>query len=200
MWGCPTARAIKKMEGEPIGSGNIASLSQASAAIRVHCATTKVIEVNPVMPGRVPDSHLLSHVDATKHFASEVLDCCNDNQRTYSAYVKNGCLGIPDGLDGLIHSLDHRILCEVDALLLYTLPLDSGELSSAVIAQLCENATRRSLPTVADPTDFGDIEIEERRAENTALERLLAEIYPTITKVHFTWKERLAAGVDTSLF
>ena len=85
-------------------------------------------------------------------------------------------------------------------MLLYTLPLDSGELSPAIIAQLCENATGRSLPTVADPTEYGDIEVEEQRAENTALERLLAEIYPTITKVHCTWKERLEAGVDTSLF
>ena len=45
-----------------------------------------------------------------------------------------------------------------------------------------------------DPTDFGDIELEDKRAENTALERLLAEIYPTITKVQCTWKDRLKQG------
>ena len=111
-------------------------------------------------------------------------------------YFKNGCLGVPSDLKGLIFGLDHRVLCETDALLLYTLPLDDGELSSSIIAQLCENATGRSLPRVDDPTDYGDIEIEEQRAENTALERLLAEIYPTITKVYCTWKQRLKAGAD----
>ena len=43
----------KRWRGEPVGSGNIGSLSQASAAIRVHSATTSLVEVNPVMPGRV---------------------------------------------------------------------------------------------------------------------------------------------------
>ena len=184
----------KRWKGEPIGSGNIGSLSQASAAIRVHSASEICAEVGPVLPGRIPDSHLLSQVSAQRHFDSELMSTIIPEQQSLDRYLKNGCLCAPPGLTGLIHHLDARILCEVDALLLYTLPLDTGELSSDVISQLCENATGRSLPKMQDPTDFGDIELEEKRAENTALERLLAEIYPTITKVQITWKERLKLG------
>ena len=81
-------------------------------------------------------------------------------------------------------------------MLLYTLPLDGGDINKKVISSLCENATGRSLPEVIDPTDFGDIELEEKRIENTAIERLLAEIYPTIAKVNSTWTDRLKEGAN----
>lgn len=189
----------KRWKGSPIGSGNIASLSQAAAAVRVHSAWPGYLEVGPVMPGRVPRDHLLAQLSAERHFTM-LPAAVGGTQAVLASYLRNGCLLAPSDSAKLVHALDARILCEPDALLLYTLPLDADAVSAAAMTDMCTNATGHALPSVTDATLFGDIELETLRDESTALERLLAEVYPTISRVHATWVGRFAAGADPAAF